>query len=104
MRGLTDKLKEVNKLAEELSEGSISLTNVVAACRAAHPGKRVLLIADQFEEVFTLVSDATLCNRFVDKLIAAFPDPPLGATPDVCLVLTLRADFYNAALDVSSAG
>ena len=88
----------MQKLAEELTEGSISLTNVLAACRAANLGKRVLLIADQFEEVFTLVSDDVLRNRFIDTLIAAFPDPSLGMTPDVCLVLTLRADFYNAAL------
>ena len=63
----------------------------------SNPGKRILLIADQFEEVFTLVSDEALRNRFIDALIAAFPDPRRRA-PDVCLVLTLRADFYNAAL------
>jgi hypothetical protein len=39
-----------------------------------------------------------LRKRFIDALIAAFPDPGQGVTPDVCLVLTLRADFYNAAL------
>ena len=62
------------------------------------PGKRILLIADQFEEVFTLLSDETLRNRFIDALIAAFPDPTPGAAPDICLLLILRADFYNAAL------
>jgi hypothetical protein len=97
-RGLTDQLKEVQKLAEGLAEGSINLTNVLAACRAANTGKRILLIADQFEELFTLVSDEVLRNSFIDTLIAAFSDPPLGVAPDVCLVLTLRADFYNAAL------
>jgi hypothetical protein len=98
-RGLTEKLKEVQKLAEGLADGSITLTNVVAACRATNPGKRILLIADQFEEVFTLVPDEALRNSFIDTLIAAFPDPdPNAAPPDVCLVLTLRADFYNAAL------
>jgi hypothetical protein len=71
---------------------------VVGQCRAANPGKRILLIADQFEEVFTLVADEALRNRFIDALIAAFPDPVANAVPDVCLVLTLRADFYNAAL------
>jgi formylglycine-generating enzyme required for sulfatase activity len=39
-----------------------------------------------------------LQNRFIDALIDAFPDPQPGARPDVCLVLTLRADFYHAAL------
>jgi hypothetical protein len=97
-RRLADKLEEVQKLAEKLAAGSIKLSNVVAQCRATNPGKRILLIADQFEEVFTLVPDEALRNRFIDTLIAAFPDPGQGATPNICLVLTLRADFYNAAL------
>jgi WD40 repeat protein len=96
-RGLSDKLEEVQKLSQKLAAGSISLTNTIGQCRAANPGKRVLLIADQFEEVFTLVSDEALRNRFIDTLIAAFPDPK-AKPPDVCLVLTLRADFYNMAL------
>ena len=96
---VVDELEELQKLAEQVSVRAKSrLTNVVAQCRAANPGKRILLIADQFEEVFTLVPDEALRNRFIDALIAAFPDPGQGATPDVCLVLTLRADFYNAAL------
>ncbi len=48
--------------------------------------------------MFTLVPDEALRNRFIEALINAFPDPAPGATPDVCLVLTLRADFYSAAL------
>jgi WD40 repeat protein len=97
-RDLIKKLKEVRKLAEGLSDRSITLTNIVATCRSANPGKRILLIADQFEEVFTLVSDEGLRNSFIDTLIAAFPDPAQGVMPDVVLALTLRADFYNAAL------
>jgi PAS domain-containing protein len=97
-RDLSDKLEEVQKLAAKLAAGSINLSNVIAACRAANPVKRILLIADQFEEVFTLVADEVLRTRFIDTLITAFPDPAPGPTSDLCLVLTLRADFYNAAL------
>lgn len=97
-RGLADRLEEVQKLATRLAEGSINLTNVVAQCRAVNPSDRILLIADQFEEVFTLVPDETLRNRFIDALISAFPDPPSSAKPHVCLVLTLRADFVSQAL------
>ena len=96
--GLSDKLEEVQKLADKLASRTVSLTNVIAACRAANPGKRILLIADQFEEVFTFVPDEALRNRFIDALIDAFPDPGPGSSHDVCLVLTLRADFYSAAL------
>jgi hypothetical protein len=59
---------------------------------------RILLIADQFEEAFTLVEDEALHNRFIDLLLAGFPDPALGGAPDIGLILTLRGDFYGQAL------
>ena len=95
---VVDRMTRAQKLANSLASGDISLVNVVAQCRATNAGKRILLIADQFEEAFTLVSDDTLRERFINALIEAFPDPAQGAAPDMCLVLTLRADFYNAAL------
>jgi hypothetical protein len=95
---IVDRMMRVKKLAQALSDGHLSLSDVIGQCRIANPGKRVLLIADQFEETFTLVPDEKLRNRFIDELIAAFPDPIPGKAADVCLVLTMRADFYNAAL------
>ena len=97
-RGLADQLAEVQKLAERLAEGSVNLTNVIAACRAANPGKRVLLIADQFEEVFTLVPEEALRDRFIGMLLSGFPDRAYDAPPDFCLLLILRADFYGMAM------
>jgi hypothetical protein len=88
----------VQKLAVKLSSGAVNLSNVIGECRASNAGKRILLIADQFEEVFTLVSDEVLRHRFIDALIAGFPDRADGNPPDICLVLTLRADFYGMAL------
>ena len=95
---VVDRMKRAQKLANSLAGGDISLAYVVGQCRAANPGKRILLIADQFEEAFTLVPDDALRERFINALIEAFPDPVASAVPAVCLVLTLRADFYNAAL------
>ena len=97
-RGITEQLEEVHKLAVKLNSGAVDLPNAIGACRAANPGKRILLIADQFEEVFTLVGDEGLQKRFIDALLASFPDRADGNPPDICLVLTLRADFYGMAL------
>ena len=69
-----------------------------ADCRSRNKGRRILLIADQFEEAFTLVADEALRHRFIDVLLAGFPDPASGGSPDICLILTLRADFYGRAL------
>src|SRR5215472_6713559 len=97
-RNATETLKEAQALGAELERGTLTLSNIVGGCRAANPGKRILLIADQFEEVFTLVADEPRRHQFIDALLAGFPDRPGGNPPDVCLVLTLRADFYGMAL------
>src|SRR5215471_8707161 len=97
-RSATEMLKEAQALGAELERGTLTLSNILGGCRAANPGKRILLIADQFEEVFTLVADEPRRHQFIDALLASFPDRADGNPPDICLVLTLRADFYGMAL------
>lgn len=94
----TERLVNIRKLGEKLRSGTLTLLDVFAACRSQNHGRRVLLIADQFEEVFTLVQEASNRNNFIDVLLTGFPDSVLGGRPDICLVLTLRADFYGHAL------
>ncbi len=94
----TERLVNTNKLASKLAEGELTLPDVFAACRSRNKGRRILLIADQFEEAFTLVEDEAIRTRFIDVLLAGFPDPPPGRVPDICLILTMRADFYGRAL------
>ncbi|AVH63490.1 nSTAND1 domain-containing NTPase [Nostoc sp. 'Peltigera membranacea cyanobiont' N6] len=57
-------------------------------------GKRVLLIADQFEEIYTLCTDAEERKIFLDGLLQAVNNAPFFT-----LLLTLRADFLSRALD-----
>jgi serine/threonine protein kinase/DNA-binding SARP family transcriptional activator len=54
----------------------------------------LLLIIDQFEELYTLTSDEKQRERFIDSLLEALAEPgsPLR------LVVTLRADFYDRPL------
>ncbi|MBD2606491.1 CHAT domain-containing protein [Scytonema hofmannii FACHB-248] len=64
----------------------------------SHPregeGKRILLIADQFEEIYTLCTDAEERKVFLDGLLQAVNNAPFFT-----LLLTLRADFLSRALD-----
>ena len=94
----TDRLMNTNKLASRLAQGELALDDVFALSRSRNKGGRILLIADQFEEVFTTIADEAVRTRFIDVLLAGFADPPAGAVPDICLVLTMRADFYGRAL------
>ena len=50
---------------------------------------RLLLVIDQFEELFTLCKDKEERSMFVDNLLTAGADD--GVTT---VIITLRADFY----------
>jgi hypothetical protein len=94
----TEKLVNTRKLSDKLRSHELPLGDVFAACRHHHQGRRVLFVADQFEECFTLVENQTVRSGFIDLLIGGFPDPTNGTSPDICLIVTLRADFYGRAL------
>jgi WD40 repeat protein len=94
----TERLRNTRLLAASLKAGELTLQDVFADCRSRNKGRRILLIFDQFEEAFTLIADEALRDRFVDVLLAGFPDVPAGGAPDICLIMTLRADFYGVAL------
>jgi basic membrane lipoprotein Med (substrate-binding protein (PBP1-ABC) superfamily) len=55
---------------------------------------KLLLVIDQFEELFTLVDDEDVRRRFLTNLVVALDDPHHR----VLIVLTLRADFYDRPL------
>jgi WD40 repeat protein len=54
----------------------------------------LLLILDQFEEIFTLVENKPEATHFLNSLYAAVTDP----RSPVRVLLTLRADFYDRPL------
>jgi WD40 repeat protein len=89
----TDRLAEINKLAHHLGQGEISLRDVVRRALDKQPGThRLLLVADQWEELYTLTQDDAARCRFIDELLDATADSPLS------VVLTLRGDFVGRAL------
>ena len=55
---------------------------------------RLLLVIDQFEELFTLVDDVRVRRRFLADIVAAI-DEPHGR---ISVILGLRADFYDRPL------
>ncbi len=54
----------------------------------------LLLVIDQFEELFTLVEDETIRTHFLDSLRVAVTEPHSRLR----VVITLRADFYDRPL------
>jgi WD40 repeat protein len=60
----------------------------------------LLLVIDQFEELFTLVDDEGLRTRFMNAIIAAVLDPRSRTR----VIITLRADFYDKPLNYGRFG
>lgn len=59
---------------------------------APDPSKRLLLFIDQFEELFTLCTDADERRAFVDTVLYAV-DPQVAGP--LTVIIALRADFYD---------
>lgn len=55
---------------------------------------RLLLVIDQFEELFTLVEDEEVRRRFLAQLVPLLDDPHRR----IVVVVTLRSDFYSQPL------
>ncbi len=91
---------EANKLSEALHQGRTRLSAVMARIRQPDQAdSRVLLVIDQFEEIFTLCTDLVERRRFIDELLDVVEaERRSGTTPAFTLLLTMRADFLGQAL------
>jgi len=95
----TDRLVETNKLAQAFKQGDASLMDLIQRILdKQEPGTRFPLVADQFEELYTLVPEAEIRARFMDTLTDAVFEQQYRNAPVFSLILTLRADFMGQAL------
>jgi WD40 repeat protein len=87
--GETDRLTESQKLGDRLARGVARLEAVIDRVIAKSNGTgRLLVVADQFEELFTIAPEVGR-RTFAQVLLRA-----LGGSP-FTLLITLRADFYS---------
>jgi dipeptidyl aminopeptidase/acylaminoacyl peptidase len=82
-----------DQIQQELEKGADGLINV-AARLLPDDKTELILVVDQFEEVFTLVQDEAERQQFIDLLLAGVSDPHAR----IRVILTLRADFYDRPL------
>ena len=78
------------ELAESILENSLKLAELLPQVPHQHP--TLLLFIDQFEELFTLV--ATRYREPFMKLLTS-----LSENAHVCIVATMRADFYAQCVE-----
>jgi type II secretory pathway predicted ATPase ExeA len=89
----TTRLLDTNKLAEALLQRTIKLRDIVERLLAKQAGtNQLLLIVDQWEELFTLCQDDAARRCFIENVLEA------TAATRVSVVLTLRGDFFGRAI------
>lgn len=118
-----DRIAVLKKRAEQLASGEITLADVLDATLERQPGTdRLLLIVDQWEELYTQARDLPIngSQDAKDKLadtqtrsggISSESDTfvrilleSLRSEPRLSLVLTIRGDFYGRALQDRALG
>lgn len=84
-----DSVRAMAALIDDLEYSSRSLHLYVRKLLSHdHTANKLLLVVDQFEELFTLCQDENKRKLFIDNLLNACEKE------SVVLIITLRADFY----------
>ncbi|MFS0519599.1 pentapeptide repeat-containing protein [Nostoc sp. UIC 10607] len=91
-----DRASQLATAEELLAKGGVGLRQLINATGT----ERIVLVADQFEEVFTLCQDVKERQRFFECLLSALPH----TNNKLCLVLTMRADFFGKCAEQQYSG
>jgi energy-coupling factor transporter ATP-binding protein EcfA2 len=87
------RLGETYRLGNQLGDGTITLRDVVERVIVKQPGtERLMLVVDQWEELFTLTRDESTRRLFISQILDATERAKLS------VVFTLRGDFFGRAV------
>src|SRR6266699_3645868 len=99
---LAEKLsdKSLQTIRNDLEDDSGRGLHLLATTLAKQEGTRVVLLVDQFEELFTLTASEEERGQFITLLINALTEPH----GSVVILLTLRADFSDRPMHYPELG
>ncbi len=89
---LSDKLVEAKKISDLLQQDTATLQRFFIQILKDKGQTKLLLVIDQFEELFTLVADEKNRRLFIDTLIE------ISEAHFAKVVIAIRADFYGNLL------
>jgi hypothetical protein len=92
--------KSLRAIREDLEDDAARGLHLLATKLAKRPGTKVVLLVDQFEELFTQTPSEDERRHFLDLLVTATTEPH----GSVIVLLTLRADFYDRPLAYPALG
>jgi signal transduction histidine kinase len=101
----SSRIDEIGKLADSLKANKVNIHRVLEkSLKSATNGKHLLLVIDQFEELYTQCSDTGVRYTFLDKLVALATEPIQNTNFSLTIVVVLRADFLEQVLGYRSLG
>jgi len=86
-----DRIRASGRLAEALLAPGGIMNTIERILRKSRGTDRLLVVVDQFEELFTLTEDS-VAREFVRALLEASRNAPF------CVLATLRSDYYGKAI------
>lgn len=90
-----DLIRKRKALADDLEQARIPLWDLVAEGLRQQKGTdRLLLVVDQWEELYTTCKNDTQWNRFIQELL----DATSRASSPLSVVFTVRWEFYGQIL------
>ena len=92
--------RSLKALREDVEDDTARGLHLLMTTLIAKPEDKVLLLIDQFEELFTQTVDENERKRFIDLLITAITE----AQGPTIAILTFRADFYDRPLSYLELG
>lgn len=93
---LVERASQLKKAEELISMGVEGFKSLIAATQAP----RMVLVVDQFEEIFTLCKDDSERQKFFDCLLGALEQ----SNGKLFLVLVMRADFLGKCAEREYSG
>lgn len=94
----TEMLAQAYQLAKWLRDRTILLADVFTTILRNYPNNRILLVADQFEELYTLCQEEKERRIFIDTILDALYQVSEQFPLSVVLVATIRIDFLGSIL------
>ncbi len=92
--------RSLKVIREDLEDDSSRGLHLLATSLTKQLKTRVVLLVDQFEELFTQTTSEQERRRFLDLLVTAVTEPH----GSLLALLTLRADFYDRPLAYPEVG
>ncbi|MGJ3248645.1 MAG: hypothetical protein ACFE0I_21515 [Elainellaceae cyanobacterium] len=86
-----DRAEQLHKLQLLIDSGSAGFYQLISAFKE----ERIILVIDQFEECFTLCRDSVERQLFFECILGTIE----RTKNKFCLVLVMRADFFNKCLE-----